>query len=94
MAPKRGKRVTKKEQGTSGQTKKRGRKTKQEQMMKIIDAYMEGNLKEVRDRIPSWERDLRENLRYRDIPMDEWERMVLDPRTTNGRQSLFKQTMH
>lgn len=40
----------------------------------------------------SSERDLRANLKYRDIPIDEWESIVRDPRSTRGRHSLFKQT--
>jgi len=40
-------------------------------MKNIIDTYMEANLKEVRDQIWGWERDLRNNLRCRDFPMDE-----------------------
>jgi len=45
-------------------------------MKMIIDSYMEGNTKEVRDQIWIWERDLRDNLRCRDIPMEEWEGML------------------
>jgi len=48
MAPKRGKRVTKMEEGTSEPTKKRGRKPGSEHMKTIIDAYMTENPPNIR----------------------------------------------
>jgi len=94
MASRRSKRIVQKDERISIQGKKRGRKSEKDHIKTIIDAYMEGNQKEVRDQINSWEHDLRDNLRYIDIPMEEWERMVQDLGTMNGRQSLFKKTLH
>jgi len=76
MDPRRSKRIVKKEEGTSSQGKKRGRKPDGDHMKTIIDSYVEGNPKEVRDQINSREQDIRDNLRYRDIPMEEWEGML------------------
>jgi len=76
MALRRSKGMVKKEGGTINVGKKRGRKHDEEQMKKIIDSYMEGNPKEVRDQIWRWEIDLRNNLRGRDLPMEEWEVML------------------
>jgi len=53
MAPRRSKRTAKKDEGTSNQGKKRGGKQEGDQMKMIIDSYMEGNPKEVRDQINS-----------------------------------------
>lgn len=49
MAPRRSKRTNKKDEGISSQGKKRGRKQDGDHIKTIIDSYMEGNPKEVKD---------------------------------------------
>jgi len=71
MAPRRGKTVAKMEEGTSGPTRKRGRKPGSEHMKTIINSYMVGNLSYIRAQIASWERELNDNIKHQDIPMEE-----------------------
>jgi len=93
MAAMRDKREDKKEEGTSGLTKKRGRKSGSKHMKTIIDAYIERNPLDIRAQFASWERELNNSIKHRDIPMEEWESMVLDLGNSHGTHSLFKKTI-
>lgn len=96
MAPKRGKRDKKMEEGTSDSSKdqrKRGRKSGSEHMKTLIDAYMVGNQPNIRAQIVGWERALNDNVKNQDIPIEEWESMVSDPGNSRVRHSLFRKTI-
>lgn len=96
MAPRRGKRDKNMAEGMSGSNKeqrKRGRKPGNEHMKTLIDAYMAGNLPDIRAQITGWERELNDSIKNQDIPMEEWESMVPDPGNSRGRHSLFRQTI-
>lgn len=93
MAPRTGKRETKTEEGTSGPTTKRRRKPGNEHMKTIINACMTQNPPNIRAQIASWERELNDNIKHPDIPIEEWDSMVLDTGNTCGRHSLFRETI-
>jgi len=61
----------KQEARTSSAGQKKGRKSTGEQVKKLVDTCMKANLQEIRDHIWSWECDLRQNLRGRDLPLHE-----------------------
>ena len=63
-------------------------------MKTLIYTYMVGNPPEVRAQIACWERELNDNIKNQDIPVEEWEDMVQDPGNTRRRHTLFRQTIH
>lgn len=66
-----GKKIVEGVRGPNREQRKRGRKIGREHMKTLIDAYMAGNPPEVKAQIASWERELNDNTRNQDIPMEE-----------------------
>lgn len=93
MDQRKAKWVPKQEEGTSKNTKRRGRKSKVEHMMSIIDAYMVGNPTEIREQIAGWERQLRSISTNQEVPRGEWEPMVPNLRKSLSRNSLFNKIL-
>jgi len=93
MAPKKVKQARTWEEGSSSNLKRRGRKPESEKRMYMVNTYMAGNSSEILEQINGWEWELRSISENKEIPQGEWEDLVLDPRNTRSRNSLFNKSL-
>lgn len=76
---------TKGVEATSGRgPNKRGRKTENEHMQALINAYMIATPPEVKAQISEWERELNDSITNHEIEIEEWKNMVKDLGNTRG----------
>lgn len=93
MAPRMAKPAKNRDEGTSSQPSKRGRKPDFEKTMHTINAYTARIPLDIRSQINGWECELRDISDNKEIPCEDWEDLILNPGTTRGRNSLFNKTL-
>ena len=75
------------------ETRKRGRKTKQEVLENLLTVYSLGNPPQVRKVIHGWERESQSNEEDNEAKAEILD-FITYPGNTKGRLSLFNQTVH
>ena len=75
------------------ETSKRGRKTKQETLHNISQAYFLGNPPQIKNRIQGWEKESHNNEEDNEAEGEILD-LITDLGNTRGRLSLFNQTVH